>query len=633
MKRSVVLLRILMICTISQFITVSSGSAQQLNVYPLNWYVGMKDPKLQLMIHRDRIGEATISLRPYSGVKLTNRFKPVNLNYQFIDLEIAPCTKAGEIIFDVKEPAGGRSYVFTYELRLRSKENGRSRVQGVNASDLICLIMPDRFSNGDTTNDVISTYRDQVADRKNKYSRHGGDFKGITDHLEYLRSWGVTSIWMTPVIENDMPLEVEGDHSMSGYHGYWFTDHYAIDKRLGGMKGYQDLITAAHGKGMKIVQDAVYNHVGIEHWFVRDEPMKDWLNHWPKYQGSNHREELFTDPYASAKEKEIMIGGWFTPHLPDLNLKNPYVSRFLIQHALWSTEFYGIDGWRVDTYKYCYEPFLNAANTALEREFPSITVFGEAWSNSTLASSYFTKNNLKAPFQHNLQGVCDFPITFAMQDAVNQDFGWTSGITKLYMALSADILYQDPKRNCIFLDNHDMDRIFSVVGEDMSKYKIVMGLLLTLRGIPQIYYGTEVLMKNRKDPNDAMVRFDFPGGFPGDTISKFSAMGRSAQENDAFDHVRAIANWRKTASAIHQGKTMQFIPQDGVYVYFRYNDTQTVMCVVNTSEKDNSPDLSRFTERTTGFTKGRNVTNGRIITLDSQFVVPAKTMLILDLGK
>ena len=240
-----------------------SVCAQQLNVYPTNWYVGMKDPKVQLMVHRDKVGDATISLRAYAGVKLTKRFTPDNHNYQFLDLEIAPTTKAGDVIFDVKEPNGGRSNTFTYELRARNTANGKTRALGVSSSDLIWLVMPDRFSNGDTTNDRVAGYRDQLVDRKNKYARHGGDFQGVVGHLDYLKSWGVTTVWMTPVIENDMPLEFEGDHNMSGYHGYWFTDHYTIDKRYGGNEGYAKLIDATHSKGMKVIQDAVYNHVGI----------------------------------------------------------------------------------------------------------------------------------------------------------------------------------------------------------------------------------------------------------------------------------------------------------------------------------------------------------------------------------
>jgi len=609
------------------------GFAQQLNVYPTNWYVGMKDPRVQLMVHRKGIGDATISLRAYAGVRLVKKLTPDNHNYQFLDIDIAPGTKAGDILFDVKEPNGGQSSLFTYELRARSTANGRSRVKGVNSSDLVWLVMPDRFSNGDTSNDRVPGYTDQLLDRKNLYAHHGGDFQGISNHLDYLRSWGVTTVWMTPVVENDMPLEFEVDHKASGYHGYWFTDHYAIDKRYGGADGYKKLIDDIHGKGMKIIQDAVYNHVGIDHWFVKDEPMKDWLNHWPGYQPSNHREELFTDPYASQKEKDIMIGGWFTPHLPDLNTKNPYMQRFLIQHALWTTECYGIDGWRVDTYKYCYEPFLNAINAALEREFPSITVFGEMWSNSQLPSAYFTQNNINAPFKHNLQGVCDFPMTFAMLDAVNQPVGWTSGVSKVYMTLSEDLLYKDPKRNCLFLDNHDMDRVFSVVGEDLGKWKIAMGLLLTERGIPQIYYGSEILMKNYKSPNDAMVRLDFPGGFPGDIVNKFTAADRTPQENEAFNYLSALALWRRNATPIHTGKTMQFIPQDGFYIYFRYDDKRTVMCVVNSSGKERKPDLALYSERLTGFTKGRNVTDGKEFALDGSFTAPARTMLILDLSK
>jgi glycosidase len=437
---------------------------------------------------------------------------------------------------------------------------------------------------------------------------------------------------MTPVNENNMPKMVEGGKwTMSGYHGYWITNHYEMDRRHGGNEAYAKLVDAAHVKGMKIIQDAVYNHVGSKHHTVVDLPMKEWLNQWPSYTGANHREEVFFDPYASAEDKKIMTGGWFVPHLPDLNLSNPYVSNYIIQYSIWATEEFGIDGWRVDTYKYCDEKFLNDINAALLREFPSITVFGEAWTHNVTGGAYFSQNNIRAPFGHNLQGITDFPVSGAILDAVHQPFGWTEGANKLYITLAQDLLYKDPLRNCIFLDNHDMNRSLSMVGEDLKKYKMAIGLLMTLRGIPQLYYGAEIAMKNYKNPTDAEVRKDFPGGWMGDSVNKFNAAGRTEAENDVFNYIRTLARYRQGSSALAKGKTMQYIPQNGVYVYFRYDQKQTIMCILNTNASETSIDLARFSERIKTFRNGKDVVSGESFPLTGKKSVPGKTILIAEL--
>ncbi len=600
--------------------------AQNAQVYPLHWWTGMKHNKIQLMIHNPSGIGKSVSLN-YPGVKILKQAQPENAHYLFVDIEITPAAKPGVMQF---RSSDGQTIAFP--LKKRSGGNGSTRVKGVHPSDLVYLVMPDRFANGDPSNDQFADLQDKTANRAEKFLRHGGDIKGVEDKLDYLKDLGVTTVWMTPVNENDMPQTVEGGKwLMSGYHGYWITNHYQMDKRHGGNEAYRSLLQAAHGKGMKIVQDAVYNHVGSRHHTVLDLPMRDWLNQWPSYTGANHREEVFYDPYASADDKKVMIGGWFTPHLPDLNLGNPYVSTYMIQYSLWATEEFGIDGWRVDTYKYCDEKFLNDINIALEKEFPSITVFGEAWTQNATGGAYFAQNNIAAPFRHNLQGITDFPMNGAILDAVNQPFGWTEGANKLYMTLSQDVLYKDPKRNCIFLDNHDMNRAYSMVGEDMAKYKMALGLLLTLRGIPQLYYGNEIGMKNFKNPTDAEVREDFPGGWQGDQVNKFKPEGRDARETEIFNYVRSLANFRARSSALTSGKTMQFIPQNGVYVFFRYTDRQTVMCVLNTNDQESSLALSRYRERTTGFGRARNVVTGTEAALGASMAVPAKSFTVLEL--
>ncbi|MFN5374800.1 MAG: glycoside hydrolase family 13 protein [Chitinophagaceae bacterium] len=599
----------------------------QIKAYPSHWWTGMKHNSLQVMLHSTVDLSKSVKVK-YPGVVVTKVHQPENKHYLFVDLLLLPTVKAGKFDFVLDDGT-----TFTYELKSRNKVEKNIAQQGVRSNDLIYLIMPDRFVNGDLSNDQFDDLKDKVADRNDPYSRHGGDLKGVTEKLDYLKDLGVTSIWMTPVLENNMPKMQEGNWWMSGYHGYWITDHYQVDKRLGGNQAYKNLVDEAHSKGLKIIQDAVYNHVGSHHHTVLDLPMNDWLNQWPTYTGANHREELFMDPYASSEEKKIMIGGWFVPHLPDLNLANPYCAKFVIQNNIWSTEEFGIDGWRVDTYKYCDEKFLNDINHALLREYPNLTVFGEAWTNTVPSSAYFTENNLDAPFKHKIKGVTDFPLNSAMYNALNDNFGWTDGVTKLYMTLSQDFLYKDPYTNCIFLDNHDMNRFFSMVGEDLSKYKMGLGLLMTLRGIPQIYYGTEVLMKNYKDPNDAAVRKDFPGGWKSDSVNKFNVTGLNSKENEAFSYFKKLANYRKTSAVLAKGSLKQFIPQNGVYVYFRKLGDQTIMCVANTNKVKSTIKTDRFKEAIGDYNTMLEVMTEKGERIPVDLEIPAQGFLMFELKK
>lgn len=610
---------------------INTSLAQQNNYhcYPTNWWTGMKWNKVQLMIHGDGIGGNGISIA-YPGVKLEKVNKVENANYVFLDLVITATANPG--IIKIKINKKGKPFSIDFEIKAKRKGQGKDFAQGVNSKDFIYLLMPDRFSNGDPSNDRFTDMQDTALDRSSALIRHGGDLKGITNHLDYFKELGVTTLWLTPVVQNDMPQEKEPSGLLSGYHGYWITDHYEVDKRLGGSEAYINLVKAAHKKGLKIIQDAVYNHVGEYHWFVLDPPMKDWLNNWPAYQGTHHREEVFIDPYAAAIDKKIMTDGWFVPHLPDLNLANPYMANYIIQNTIWATEEFGIDGWRVDTYKYNDEKFLIKINNALAAEFPKLTGFGEVTSNSVAASAYFARNNIITPIKQNILGVTDFPVSNAMLAAMNESFGWTTGLNKLYSTLAQDVLYKDPKNNCIFLDNHDMDRVFSVIGEDYNKLKMGITWLLTVRGIPQLYYGTEILMKNFKNPSDGMVRLDFSGGWEGDKENKFMASGRTSKENEAFNYIKTLADYRKKSSALTTGKTMQYIPSDGLYVYFRYDKNQTVMVISNTNDKSVDIKTSRFTERMKGFNKMKNIITSEVQDC-KDFSMEAKSCSVYELMK
>ncbi len=626
MKKAILFL----ILNFSFFISVFPQQ-ENIKCYPTNWWVGMKSNKLEIIVHGNNITDKfpTIKMRPEGielakGVHLVKIIRVENSNYLFLDLIIDSNARPVKFSFPFLQDIN-----IEYELKARRSGNGTKYAQGVTSKDLIYLLMPDRFSNGDPTNDKFSDLRDTNMDRSQPLLRHGGDLQGIRNHLGYLKDLGVTSLWCTPVMLNDMPLETEAAGNMSGYHGYWITDHYQVDKRLGTEKDYRDLVDEAHRNGMKIVQDAVYNHVGEKHWFAMDPPMKDWINQWPQYQETNHREEIFIDPHAAVIDKKIMVDGWFVPHLADLNLSNPYLANYIIQNSIWITEEFGIDGWRVDTYKYNDEKFLNKINDRLHEEFPRLTVFGEVTSNTVTASAYFTKNNIDAPFKHNLEGVTDFPVSNALIAGMNEIFGWTNGVNKIYIALAQDLLYKNPKMNCIFLDNHDMDRVFSVIGENYEKFKMGINWLLTMRGIPQIYYGTEILMKNFKNPSDAEVRRDFPGGWAGDGQDKFLASGRSMEENNAFSYLQKLANYRKHSTTLQTGELMQYIPQDGLYVYFRYDANGTVMVVSNTAAKPMVVDVSRFSQRIDGFSKTKNIITGEVGPLKN-FTIEAGKSEVLE---
>jgi glycosidase len=562
-----------------------------------------------------------------------------NPNYLFLDLYIAPETQPGRIGIalskEIQVQKGGKTVTETaqalhvYELKVRDK-----KPQVVDSRDFIYLVLPDRFANGNPSNDRFADMADSVCDRQNPYLRHGGDLLGIQNHLDYFKELGVTALWLNPVIENNQPQTNEGGAKRSAYHGYGFTDHYNVDKRLGGNAAYKNLIDAAHNKGIKIIQDAVYNHIGINHWILRDPPMKNWLHQWESYTNTSYRDEAVFDlNHGSVSDFKVHQDGWFVPFLPDINQGNPFVAKYLIQHALWTIEYFGVDGWRVDTYQYNDLEFMNDCNNALYQEYPNMFITAENAVSTAVSQAFFVRNNLYLPFKSNCNSPNDFVFYNAVNAALNEKFDWGKGFNHLCTMFAQDIVYEDPNLNLTFLDNHDMNRFYSVIGEDIRKYKQGITILLTARGVPQLYYGTEILMKNFKNPSDAEVRRDFPGGFAGDASNKFSASGRTAQENEAFDFVKKLANYRKTCTALHQGKMTQFIPQDGIYVYFRHNDEKTVMVVLSQNEQDKTLVTKRFVEIMNGFTKGKNILTDTSIPDLSQFKVPAMSVQVIELMK
>lgn len=586
---------------LTAFLLPALAQTNDIKTYPTHWWAGMKNQQLQVMLHGKAIGGATFTVQ-YPGVKLLKVNKVENANYVFLDLQVTAAAKPGDVRIAMNEK--GKQSNVLFKLKARQAGNGKSFAQGVTSKDFMYLIMPDRFSNGDESNDRIAGMRDQTLRRDTVFNRHGGDLKGIQNHLDYFTSLGVTALWLNPIIENDMPNRTE--------HGYAFTDHYKVDARLGGDDAYKNLVKAAHQKGIKIIQDAVYNHVGLYHHTVQDPPMKDWLHQWPDYTNTTYKDQVLFDPFASNRDKKIMADGWFTRQMPDMNQNNPYVARFLIQHAIWTVEEFGIDGWRIDTYAYNDLDFMNRCNKALTDEFPMLTMFGETWVHGVINQSYFAENVYNIPFKSNLQAVTDFQTLWGITDAMTKDFGWNDGVNKLYTTLAQDFVYKDAMRNVIFLDNHDIARFYSVIGEDMEKYKASINWLLTCRGIPQFYYGGEIGLTGTTSPNDGYVRQDFPGGWASDSANKFTVAGRTSKENDLWNHISKLANFRKNSSAITTGKMMQFVPEDAVYAYFRYDAKQTVMTVMNTGNEKRTIGVKRFAERTAGFSKMKNVQTGGV---------------------
>jgi glycosidase len=536
-----------------------------------------------------------------------------------LDITISKDATPGNVTFEFTQ-AKKKAIKASWTLKPRSKDN---LAQGVTSKDLIYLIMPDRFSNGDISNDRVKGMLDQTLNRDSIFLRHGGDLQGIINKLDYLQDLGVTALWLMPVFENDRTERTE--------HGYGITNHYKVDPRLGNNALYKKLGDELHKRGMKLIQDAIYNHVGVEHFFVKEKPTKDWLNEWPSYTNTTYKDQPLFDPYGSESDKNVMLKGWFTPQMPDLNQHNPYVANFLINHALWSVEEFGLDGWRIDTYPYNDLDFMNRCNQAMMEEYPNISIFGETWVHGVLNQAYFTKNKVGGVFKSNLPGVTDFQTNmYGIINALTEPFGWTNGVNRLYQTLSNDFVYEDPMKNVIFLDNHDMTRFFSSVGEDVAKQKMGIGWLLTSRGIPQLYYGTEINMAGISNP-DGWVRLDFPGGWPTDKVNKFEASGRTPAEEEVYSWTKTLANFRKNSTAIGTGKLMQYVPVDGVYVYFRYDSKQTIMCIMNTNEKSMPLDTSRFNERIGNFKQGKDVASDKIYDLKASFEIPQKTMLILEL--
>ncbi|NOU47762.1 MAG: glycoside hydrolase family 13 protein [Bacteroidales bacterium] len=597
-----------------------AGNDTNITIEPPNWWTGMKNPDLQLMVHGKDIS-LTKAVINYAGVELVSQISVQNPNYVFLNLKLKPEVKPGT--FQIKFMLGKKE-VFSVEYELEKRNEGSADRKGFDNKDAIYLIMPDRFANGDPSNDSQDDMLEK-ADRANPNGRHGGDIKGVSDHLDYLADLGVTAVWLTPVLENNAEAY--------SYHGYAITDFYRVDPRHGTNEEYAAMVENAHSKGLKVIMDMVFNHYGTGHKWTNDLPMHDWVNEWPEFTRSNYRGGSISDPYAAESDRNQMSKGWFDGHMADLNASNPFVETYLIQNSIWWVEFAGLDGIRQDTYPYSNKFAMAKWMKALHDEYQYFSVVGEVWLNYPSQVAYWQEDAKNADgYNSNLDFVMDFPLKSAIGSAFNEQNGWDKGILRLYESLSQDFLYSHPDQIVDFADNHDGDRIYSVLGEDKLKMKMAMTFLLTVRGLPQLYYSSEVLSTGFEHQGHGFIRKDFPGGWQGDQANVFLADGRNTDQNEVFNHIRTLLNFRKSNEVLQNGKMKHYLPQDGVYVYFRYNDDDAVMVVLNNNKDEKTIEGKRFSENLNGFTSGTDILHRTYYENFEKIIIPGMSSRVILLN-
>ncbi|NBT16842.1 MAG: alpha-amlyase [Chitinophagia bacterium] len=577
------------------------GFSQINHVEPLNWWVGMKDPQVQLLVNGVDIGE-TVPQISYPGVTIKGFTKGDSKNYLFIDLLISKTAKPGTLIIRFTLD-GKERYRYNYSLLQRVQEG--AAFKGFNSSDVICLIMPDRFANGDYSNDTIAGMKENKIERSFPGGRHGGDIRGMINHLDYLKELGYTAIWPTPMLENNMPAY--------SYHGYAITDHYKVDPRYGTLEEYKELSAKMRSRGMKLIFDEVLNHTGTHYWWMNDLPFKDWLNYPAPhpYTVTNHRRTVNQDIHASEYDKLIWSKGWFDKTMSDMNGKNPFMANYLIQNTIWWIETLQLGGIRQDTYGYSDKTFLKNWSCRIMNEYPNFSLVGEEWSINPLITSYWQKGK---------------------QNADGYSGCLTTVFTKLYEALANDFAYPDPNNILVMADNHDMDRLFMQLKQDPALVKMALTYICTIRGIPQLFYGTEINMDNTPHhKNDGIIRSDFPGGWKGDSINAFTGQGLTDQQKDMQGYVKQLLNWRKQQPVIANGKTMHFAPFDGLYVYFRYDEKKTIMVIMNKNNKETNVNCERFSEILGQGSTAKDIMTNQLFDLHQGINVKPKTTTVLEI--
>ena len=594
-------------------------ASNDLRIEPPHWWVGMANQNLQLLVQGEDIASAQASLN-YEGVTLSASHAGDSENYLFLDLVVTDKAKPGTMTLSFKMK--GKRLKATYVLKERL--SGSAQRVGFDASDVIYLITPDRYANGDPSNDMVPGMREKP-NREFHGGRHGGDLRGIINHLDYIKEQGFTSIWLNPILENDM--------DKWSYHGYSTTDFYLVDPRYGSLEEYHELCDKAHEKGLKVIADMIENHCGSEHWWMDDLPFKDWINHGNTYVQTTHRRETIQDPYASEKDKASHADGWFDTTMPDMNQRNPFMAEYLIQNSIWWTEEVGLDGIRQDTYPYPDKNFMSEWSRRIIDEYPRFTIVGEEWTLNPNIVSYWQKDKVNYDgYVSYLPSLMDFPLQGALSSALQPESGaYSEKFADLYRCLANDYLYPHPNDLVIFPDNHDMDRFFTQVNEDMDMWQIGISYLAVTRGIPQFYYGTEVLMSNGKDGSHGVIRSDFPGGWEGDKVNALTGKGLNAEQTEAQEFMKNLLKWRSGSEAVHKGKLMHFAPlfAGRRYVLFRYTDKEIVMLIINKGDKSDTLNLSDYDEVLSKKRSATQVLDGKVIDLKESFEVGPKSATIL----
>ena len=601
---------------------------------PTNWFADMQDPTLQLMVYGKDIKFADVTT-DYPNVKIDSLVRLDSPNYLLVYLNLKGA-KPGEITLTFSNKNGKKT---TKKFQLKAREMAGADRKGFDISDVLYMLMPDRFANGNPKNDVIKGMEDQLCNRNEPSLRHGGDLEGLRQHLDYFTDLGVTALWLTPVLENDRPAD-GGKHST--YHGYATTDYYRVDPRFGTNEEYKALVDECHKKGLKVVMDMIFNHCGDYHpWAkdtridengktIKDYPSKDWFNS-PNYGlQTSYKLTPVLDPYASKVDMKETVDGWFVPSMPDLNQRNPHVIKYLIQNSIWWIETVGIDGIRMDTYPYADRQAMADWMKVLNKEYPNFNTVGETWVTEPAYTAAWQKDSKLSDINSNLKTVMDFAFFDRLSQAKNEETDdWWKGWNRIYNSLCYDYLYTDPSSVMAFIENHDTDRYLGN-GKDSTALKQAYALLLTMKRIPQLYYGTEILMNGTKTETDGNVRQDFPGGFPGDKVNKFTNEGRTKAENAMFDWTSRLLHWRQNNDVIINGSQTQFIPHHGVYVLARQHNGKTVLTILNGKKADNQVDVARYAEVIGSHTTATDVLTGATVDLTKNIPLTQRQAMVLS---
>ena len=588
------------------------------NVEPPYWWVGMANDTLQVMLTGPDIAQASAEV-DYSGVKLDRQVSLDSPNYKLLYFTIAPDAKPGKM--PIRLNLNGRKHTLDYELKARDMKG--ADYEGFSAADVLYLLMPDRFAQGDVVAATDLEYND-APDRTQPSTRHGGNLKGIADKLDYLDSLGITAIWSCPVLENDMPG--------GSYHGYATTDYYRIDPRFGTNADWQELIAQAHKRGIKVVMDMIFNHSGSNHPWMKDMPSKDWYNHPEGNELTNFRLSTIHDPYVSDYDLDHTVNGWFVSAMPDLNQKNPHLMKYLIQNSIWWIESSKINGIRMDTYPYADMQGMAQWAADVLKEYPNFNIVGECWYGNEAGPAFWQSGSKINPVETNLPTVMDFKYNIDREKMFFEETDPWNGLNHVYDHLALDYLYPDPQHILTFLDNHDTDRFLPEMPDSLGVWKQALAFLLTSRGIPQLYYGTELLMNGTKKISDGYIRLDMPGGFPGDKVDAFTREGRTDMQNEAWDYLSRLLQWRRGEAndVIAKGTLKHFMPQNGIYAYERRLGDKQVVVLLNGQSEPNTVTMERTLEILPYGKTMRDLVSGKDVTITEEMTFAPRQVMILQ---